>query len=323
MQKEIKKIAFIVGKFPAVSETFIINQVADLKDNGIQVEVFSFVKGGKENISQRFYDYKMGEKVSYLNMPLNIFSRILFVLPKVCKILFLRPKLLFKALNFKKYGKNALSLKLLYWIAPFIGKENEFDLIHCHFGTIANKFLLVKDMLGLKQKIITTFYGIDISQVPKNKPAGYYDRLIKESSLFFMMSENMKQRALQQGFPVEKMEVLPISVEVGAYPFAERKLEQNEEVRLMTVGRFVEKKGLDDLLRALAIVKEKTSKKFRCIIVGDGPLREQLYSLADKLKLKDILDFRGYMKLEDVINLFMKAHFFVQPSKTARDGDME
>ena len=36
------KVAFIVGEFPAVSETFIINQVADLKDRGIEVEVFSF-----------------------------------------------------------------------------------------------------------------------------------------------------------------------------------------------------------------------------------------------------------------------------------------
>jgi len=42
MKKEEKKlkIAFVVGVFPVISETFIINQIADLLDRGVEVEIF-------------------------------------------------------------------------------------------------------------------------------------------------------------------------------------------------------------------------------------------------------------------------------------------
>ena len=316
-----KKIAFIVGKFPSISETFIINQVADLDDEGIKVEVFSFTKGDSENISQRFYDHKMVDRTHYLNMPENIFARCCLAAPKIIKILFYQPSLLLKVFDFKRYGREALSLKLLYWTEPFLGKR--FDLYHCHFGQMANKFLIIKEILGIKAKVATSFYGLDVSSYTKEKGVGAYDRLKKECSAFIVMSNNMKERVVAQGFDEDKITVLPISIKVDSYPFKTRELKAREEVKMISVGRFVEKKGFDDLLRALAIVKEKMTKKFECVIVGDGPLKEEIFRLADELKLKDVLDFRGYMKMEDVIDLFMKTHFYLQPSKTAANGDME
>lgn len=320
MDKKLK-LAFIIGQFPAVSETFIINQVADLADKGIEVEIFSFKKGNKENISQRFYDYKMAEKTHYLNMPGNIFLRFLEAIPKILKLLFYRPGALIRALDFKKYGRNALSLKLIYWCEPFFGKK--FDLVHCHFGTMANKFLVVRDILGLREKFITSLYGYDVSMIFKNKPADYYDRLKKECLLYFVMSENMKERVAAQGFAREKIAVLPISIDVDKYPFGERKLKDGERVQIVSVGRFVEKKGFDDLLRALAIIKEKTDKSFECNIIGGGLLEKKLHALTDELNLNDVVNYKGYMKIEDIINYFQNMHLYVQPSKTASNGDME
>jgi len=69
------KVAFVIGSFPAISETFIINQVADLYDQGVEVEIFSFRRGNHENISQRFFDYQMAQRTHYLDMPENIFRR--------------------------------------------------------------------------------------------------------------------------------------------------------------------------------------------------------------------------------------------------------
>ncbi len=321
MRPRAKKIAFIVGKFPAVSETFIINQVADLSDRGIEIEIFSFTEGVFENISQRFYDYKMADRAHYLNMPKGVFSRCLLAVPKIFKFLVYNPVALAKVFNFKKYGRDASSLKLLYWVEPFLGRK--FDLVHCHFGPIANKFLIIKDILGADTKIITSFLGYDVSSYTKQKGPLAYDRLKKESSAFIVMSNNMKERVIAQGFEENKIHILPISIEVDSYPFVTRELKEDEEVKMVSVGRFVEKKGFDDLLRALAIVKEKTTKKFKCTIIGDGPLREEIYKLTDELKLKDVVDFRGYMKMEDIIDLFMKTHFYLQPSKTASNGDME
>jgi colanic acid/amylovoran biosynthesis glycosyltransferase len=315
------KIAFIVDIFPAISETFLINQVADLIEKGIEVEIFSFKQGCKENISERYYKYAMGEKTFYLEYPNEKFMRLMLSIPKILKLLFNAPKLLYKALNFIKYGRKALSLKLIYYLEPFCGKK--YDMFHCHFGPIANEFLTIKEIFDFKGKMVTSFYGYDVSVIFKKTPANYYDNLKKKSSLFFVMSNNMKDRIIEKGFDKEKVVVLPVSIDVPSYPYSERTLRDNEPVKIISVGRFVEKKGFDDLLKALKIVKQKSRRAFECLIVGDGLLRDELFQLAKRLNLGDVVKFQGYMKVEDVINCFLDKHLFVQPSKTARDWDME
>ncbi len=317
------KIAFVLGVFPAISETFIINQITDLKDKGIDVEIFSLKKGSQESISERYYKYNISTKTYYLNMPKNWFKRIFFAIPKIIHLIFLRPFVLFKVFNIKKYGQNAWSLKLLFWVEPWVGQEDEFDIIHCHFGPIANKFLIMKEILGLKQKIVTTLYGYDVSCIPRKKGIDYYKKLIQECSLFLVMSKNMRVRATALGIPRGKIKVHPISINVKEYPYSLRRYNQNNIIRLISVGRFVEKKGFDDLLRAVAIVKQKTKKRFVCDIVGDGVLKDDLHRLAKKLSIEDVVNFRGYMKLQDVIALYPRSHLYVQASKTASNGDME
>jgi colanic acid/amylovoran biosynthesis glycosyltransferase len=137
------------------------------------------------------------------------------------------------------------------------------------------------------------------------------------------MSEDMKRRVVEQGFPEEQVVVHPVSIDVSAYAFSTRKLGADEELRLLAVGRFVEKKGFDDLLRALAIVKERAPRAVRCTIVGGGPLEPELRQLADSLGLQDVVRFPGLMAIEEIIDLFAETHVLVQPSKTAADGDME
>lgn len=301
--------------------TFLVNQVADLKDRGVEVEIFALEKDIRPSSPGRYFEYQMAGKTHYLETSESVFLRLLVAIPKIVHIFFTRPVLLFKIFNCCKYGRNALSLKLLFWVEPFLGKK--FDLVHCHFGPVANKFLIIKEILGLKQPIVTTFYGYDVSRVFKQKPADYYDKLKKESSLFLVMSNNMKERVVARGFPAERVRVLPVSIDVESYPFSERTLKPGQTINIISVGNFVEKKGFDDLLRALAIVREKTKKPFKCTIVGDGPLREKIYGLTEKLKLKNLVEFKGYMKIENIIEFFKKMHLFVQPSKTASDGDME
>ena len=91
----------------------------------------------------------------------------------------------------------------------------------------------------------------------------------------------------------------------------------------MCVGRFTEKKGFDDLLRALAVVKEKTDLPWSCDIVGGGELEPYLLSMHKDLNLADKVKFLGYIKPEEDFEKVQSAHLYLQPSKTASDGDME
>lgn len=315
------RVAFVVEAFPVVSEPFIIDQVAGLIDRGVEVKVFSFRRGGDKEISNKFYEYEMEKITKYIDVPKNKFARLIKAIPKGISLLLKNPKAFFQALNYRAYVKDALSLNLLYWAEAFAGER--FDLAHCHFGTAANKYLNIKDALGLPQKIITTFYGYDISRTIVEHGSGVYDKLKKECPLFFVMSRNARERIIKYGFSPEKVVVHPVGINIEEYPFKERIISEEEPVKILSVGRFVEKKGFDDLLMALDVARGKTNKRFNCTVVGDGPMKKEILNIAESLKLSNILDFRGYVSIKDVISLMGDMHFFVQPSKTAKDGNME
>ena len=318
---EGKSIAFVVGTFPLISETFIINQVADLLDLGFNIQIYALKKGSEENISERYFSYRMSERVHVMEMPEGYIARIAAAIPKILHILSVRPNVLLKIFDVTKYGANAYTLKTLFWAETML--DLDADVVHCHFGTIANRYLIVRDILGLAQPIITTFYGFDISHIVKEKGIPYYDELRKQCKLFLVMSNNMKERVAAIGFDNEKLFVLPISIDVEASPFTQRVLADGETIRIISVGRFVEKKGFDDLLRAVALLKKKQARSFMLSIVGGGVLDDEIRALAKKLDVLDVVEFLGPMKLEDIIVRYMQSHLYVQASKTSKDGDME
>jgi colanic acid/amylovoran biosynthesis glycosyltransferase len=318
------RIAFVTGIFPGAPGAFVLNQVADLVDRGVEVTVFTRRRDTSEEIksvSKRYHDYRMSELVHTLEIPRSRIERLWRVPRKIVRVFRHRPFALLKIFNVFRYGKDALSLKTLFWTEPFVGRK--FDIYHCHFGSIAVKFLTVKEILGLTEPLVVTFYGYDVSQVFAQKGKNYYDRLIKEADLYFTMSENMKERILPYGFPAEKIFSLPVSVDVPSYPFAERAHPKEGPIRIVSVGRFVAKKGFDDLLRALAALKKKTKEKFLCFIVGEGVEHDSIHAIAKDLGVEDVVVWQKFMPEQELVKYYMDKHLYVQTSKTAPNGDME
>jgi colanic acid/amylovoran biosynthesis glycosyltransferase len=315
------RIAFVVAVFPLVSETFIIDQIADLDDRGIHVDVYSFTRGDEEYVSQRYFDHDMASRVRYLDYPLPWLARLRAAFPKAFRLARRDARMFLRALDVRRYGRDALSLKLLHWAEPLAGED--YDVVHCHFGTVARDFVRVHEAAGITGGLVTTFYGVDVSKIFVDRPADYYDRLKDACSLYFVMSEDMKRRVVAHGFPADQVRVHPVSIDVDGYPFAVREVDEVEELRLVSVGRFVEKKGFDDLLRALAIVRDRSARPVTCSIVGGGPLEPELRALHESLGLDGVARFEGYLPVEKLIDHFADKHVLVQPSKTAANGDME
>ncbi|WP_422375581.1 glycosyltransferase family 4 protein [Roseibium sp.] len=92
-------------------------------------------------------------------------------------------------------------------------------------------------------------------------------------------------------------------------------------VRLVSVGRAVEKKGYDDLLAALAQLPANLNWTFTHI--GGGELSDVLKDQADALGLSDRITWRGAQPREEVIAACKDADLFVLPSKLAKSGDRD
>lgn len=315
------RVAFVVAAFPLLSETFILDQIAHLLDRDVDVEVFSFHRGDEANVSRKYFDYGMASRVQYFAWPPRGATRFLDGWRRARRLLARHPRVVARALNVLRYRELAYSLRLLYWVEPFAGRQ--FDVVHCHFGTVARDFVPVRDVARLDAPMVTTFYGYDVSKVFREQPRDFYDELKARCSVFFVMSEDMRRRVVAHGFPAELVHVHPVGIDVSLYPFRTRTLHEGDELKLVAVGRFVEKKGFSDLLRALALVKERASRPVSCVLVGGGVLEPELRELAQSLGLQDVVRFAGPLPLEEVVDLFGEMHALVAPSKTAADGDME
>lgn len=113
-----------------------------------------------------------------------------------------------------------------------------------------------------------------------------------------------------------------MGVNPADYAFRVRQWTPGEPIRLLTIARLVEKKGIEYALRAFAIVRREFPNAIYEII-GDGHLASQLHALCRKFDLQNSVVFHGARDADFVREHLNAAHVFLLPSVTAVDGDQE
>lgn len=313
-------IAFIVEAFPCLSQTFILDQITGLIDLGHEVEIFAGRDPQEKKIHASFNEYRLREKVHYPNKTLQ--SRI----PRLGKAIYLiiknlprHPGLVLQALGQFKHCRDMNLLQFLELVLPFF--DCSFDIIHCHFGPMGLRGLALKK-IGIPAKLITTFHGYDIHCYPRRVGQDVYRRLFDDGDLFTANSNFTKNRVAALGCQEEKIRILPVGLKIEQFSFRERKILPNELVRICTVARFVEKKGHRFALEALAKVVKKHPNVIYSL-AGGGRLENDMKALAAELQIEDKVEFLGELTQQEIVELYQRSHFFVLPSITASDGDME
>lgn len=104
-------------------------------------------------------------------------------------------------------------------------------------------------------------------------------------------------------------------------PPAPRAPAQGAAPVILSVGRAVEKKGYDVLLRALALLPRERAWRF--VHVGGGALHERLKREAARLGLAERTEWRGALPQEKVLEAYRAADLFVLASKVDRAGDRD
>ncbi|MGB5961007.1 MAG: glycosyltransferase [Coleofasciculaceae cyanobacterium] len=314
------KIAFIVGTFPVLSETFIINQAVGAIARGHEVDIYADAKGDTDKVHPDVIKYQLLEKTYYLEkIPSNLFWRLI----KGIRLLFLNffkdPASVTRSLNVFKYGKPAISLWLLYTVIPNFKKS--YDIIHCQFGTQSFRGMAFRAINAPAAKLVTTFRGYDISKFVLEKGDRLYDQLFKTGDFFLSNCDFFRRRVIELGCDENKIVVLRSGLDCHKFTFTPRQF-SSDGIRIATTGRLVEKKGIEYSIRAVA----KLAKAFPNLeynIIGNGPLKADFQRLIHELGVSHIINLVGWKNEQEIIQILDNTHIFIAPSVTAADGDQD
>jgi glycosyltransferase involved in cell wall biosynthesis len=201
-------------------------------------------------------------------------------------------------------------------------RREPFDIVHVHwpfphalFGYFAKKAGGVK--------IVTTFYGVELKWVKTKMPIlksflrwgiGFSDQVTAISSY---TAKEVRELAPEKDLGVE---IVPYTITVNPRIHHETKPERIAPL-ILFVGRLVERKGVEYLIRAFAeVVREVPSE---LVIVGKGPEDKRLHQLTEELNLVPKVHFKGWVSQDELEILYNQCNVFVLPAIIDSKGDTE
>ncbi|MFZ4619441.1 MAG: glycosyltransferase [Bacteroidota bacterium] len=281
-------VIIVTGGFPVISETFILDQITGYIDRGKDVEIWAFEKTGQKTVHPAINSYGLTEKVKYLSLPAhgtadpNIWQKKFYELNRVTRI-------------------------------------EDAGNVHIHFGP---NFNMLASLFYLNPEVptIVSFHGYDASKYIKEAGKGCYDFLFARADVITTPSEYMKKKLVDHGCSPEKISIHRYGVNLSLFKVNPNK-NNGKNIKLLSVSRLVEKKGLEYSISALSKIKERSNVHYT--IIGEGPLHTSLTGLIATLGLQKNVEIVPFKDQQGVLQAMSETDIFVLTSVTAADGDQE
>ena len=322
-QADVLRVAFFVHRFPVISESFIINAAAGLVRAGHQVDIYALHGDGEAHAKCNdalapFRDRWRCKVFRLRERP----RRRLALAPLAAARLFARHGAsVAAAWERKHFGEDAPSLIALHEASIFRG-GGRYDILHAQFGTLADVVLNHRDAGFLSGRVFGHFRGYDISSHLRERGEKVYRRVFAQADGFLTNCGFFRDRLIELGAPPERTTIIPSAVNVELFAPRPNPWEPGQKLRLLGVGRLVEKKGFTYAVQALALLAAD-GVDFECRIIGEGPLRGALENEAAAAGLAGRVRFTGAARQREIADALAHAHIFLAPCTTASNGDQD
>ena len=315
-------IAFFVNRFPSVSETFILNQITGLMDHGHSVDIYANRPGGEPKLHSDVLAYGLLERTCYLlDLPSSPARRYFAALCTIGRHALTHPRVCLGSLQPRRHGESKYSLNLMHSVKHFLPRKS-YDVIHCHFGHQGLRAQSLRGLGVLTGTLVTVFHGYDVSKYLHQGRRDVYERLFRDGELFLPISETWRRALIEMGCPPEKTCVHHMGIDPKRFPFTARGIGEDGQVRVASIARLVEKKGIEYGIRAVHRIRRE-GRRIQYCIVGDGPLRPHLERLVDDLGARDVVSLVGWKNQDEVRAVLDESHILLAPSVTSAQGDQE
>jgi len=196
--------------------------------------------------------------------------------------------------------------------------DARFDIVHGHFGP---RVLHGAAFLAAGTPMIIGIYGYDAGRLVRDKCwIRRYRWAAERGTIFMTIADYLRNRVLEMGIPASQVRLIHLGIDLAAHPFTPTP--PPEPPRFVFAGRFVEKKGADVLLKALARLRDN-GVSATLDLVGAGPLEDDIRRSVVGMHLEDRVRMPGRVPFDRLLKVISGATALVQPSVTAADGDTE
>ncbi len=304
------RVLYICTTFPKQSEQFIMREVDALSEQPVDLEIVTLWGGDS----------------FYKGLPVRRFSKL--KLFRLCWVLplafFLKPRVMSGNLKWFLARRppsllNFLENLLGYGFALaqwFEVEKNKPGLIH---GTWATSPASAAFLLSILTRIPFSM-GAHAYDVFENGGDWHLAEKLRRTSLLHTTSQNTCQALLGRGSDPKKTRVI-LSGLMG-FPSLKSLRSPRNPIRVLYVGRLVEKKGLFYQIDVLQSLKG-SGVSFRARIVGSGELDGRLKGYRDRSGLQGELEFLGEQTFAAVQEQFDWADLFLYTGKVSARGDRD
>ena len=317
------RIALLLDNYPAISETFIDNQILSLIDRSLDVTILSFGRGTPETSGLHEATRRIlgAARILRVTVPRPRAGRaldLLYLLAHPIASL----GILARALSIGALPSPYDFIRLVMAAVDLRGQECRFDHVFCHFAPNGQFGTWLRDLGLIQGRLVTFFHGYDFSERVQAQGPDLYRRLFQRGDLFIANTNYTRRRILEIGAPEARTVRLPVGLYPDRFPFRARTAIAGGPVRFLSIGRLVEKKGHVYAIEALALVRA-AGIDARLAIIGEGPTRSALEAAIARLGLAEQVHLLGRRTQEEVARLADTADIFVLASTSARSGDVE
>ncbi len=316
-------IGYVLKRFPRLSETFILNEILALERLGVDVEIFSLLRPPPEarhgllsELRARITYLPAFKKLADIEMAEGLDLRL-------CSLASSLPTNdhCFGPLFPGKTVEQVAALHLKASTLAVLANARGIDHFHAHFCSDATTVaLLASKLAGIGYSF--TAHARDIFHVYASPEADDAMRRIKVDAATFAVTVsdyNKKHLAGLAPTSADRIHRIYNGIDLNRFRPAPSAGDAN---LVVAVGRLIEKKGFSDLIDACRLMRDD-GVRFRCKIVGDGPLREDLLAQVSALDLSGCVELVGVMRQEQLIPTLGEASVVVLPCLVSRSGDRD
>lgn len=321
-------VGYLPKGFPRISETFITNEILELERQGLDINIYALKR--PEGSARQGNVGQVRAPLAYL--PERIVLSLPLLLPVHATVLARRPRAYLRALGYTLSRclrqRSTSTLRRFFQAGYIVGwslRKTTVRHFHAHFchgpATVA---MFVKWMTGIPYSFTAHAKDLYLTEreILRDKMAeaefvvtctahnrDYLEELGGDLTDIHLVYHGLDLSRFTRG-ATEHIVPLASYTEAGRVPL------------VLSVGRLVEKKGFDTLIRACGILHDR-GQRFRCMIYGDGPQRPELERLVQELGLQNVVEMPGAILQDDLVEVYRQATLFALPCQVLESGDRD